>query len=280
MTVAMRTISGPLEDEERQKALFEGTLLIFKNVEHLATLCSFVDSMICEAFGTEHPARVQFGMEREDYLYRVEELQKRFREEERTKTLLRRVLEGVGVDPTRSFWDRPHLRVSPHGDDHENRKTQRLGFHRDTWASNVYSQTNWWTPIYPITSGRAIAFYPQYWGQPLKNTSAGWDLEEVKAGRIAAIVPEPTEPVDTSSELRIVIEPRDLLCFSGTHLHASVPNYTGLARFSIEVRSADVECEADGRGAPNLDGEAPHVAIRWFRRLEDDLPLSEALAGR
>jgi hypothetical protein len=37
MTVAMRTISGPLEDEERQKALFEGTLLIFKNVEHLAT---------------------------------------------------------------------------------------------------------------------------------------------------------------------------------------------------------------------------------------------------
>lgn len=170
MTVAMRTISGPLEDEERQKALFEGTLLIFKNVEHLAT--------------------------------------------------------------------------------------------------------------YPITAGRAVALYPQYWGQPLKNTSAGWDLEEVKAGRIAAIVPEPTEPVDTSSELRIVIEPRDHLCFSGTHLHASVPYYTGLARFSIEVRSADVECEADGRGAPNLDGEAPHVAIRWFRRLEDDLPLSEALAGR
>ena len=64
MTVAMRTISGPLEDEERQKALFEGTLLIFKNVEHLATLSSFVDSMICEALGTEDPARVQFGMER------------------------------------------------------------------------------------------------------------------------------------------------------------------------------------------------------------------------
>lgn len=275
MTVAVQAISGLLEDEERRRAVYGGDLLIFKNVGPMVEFCSFVDGLIREAFGTEDPTRAQFGTEREDYLKKVEALQKRFRTEERAKGLLRRALESVGVDPRRAFWDRPYLRVSPHGGEYENRRTQKLSFHRDTWSSNVYSQTNWWAPIYPITAGRTIAFYPEYWEKSLKNTSAGWDLEEVLAGKIASIVPEPAEPVSVASEVRVVLEPGDLLCFSGAHLHASVPNETGLARFSFEVRTADAEDEAAGRGAPNLDGEAPRVALRWFRRVEDDMPLPE-----
>jgi hypothetical protein len=279
MVVAVQAISGPLEEEKRRRAIYGGDLLIFKNVEPMVEFCSLVDGLIREALGAEDPMRAQFRMDREDYLARVEALQKRFRAEERPKGLLLRGLEGVGVDPRRTFWDKPYLRVSPHGGEHEDRRTQKLGFHRDTWASNVYSQTNWWAPIYPITAGRAVAFYPEYWEKPLKNTSAGWDLEEVRAGKITSIVPEPAEPVSTASELRVVVEPGDLLCFSGAHLHASVPNETGLARFSVEVRTADAEDEAAGRGAPNLDGEAPRVALGWFRRMEGDLlPLPEALS--
>ena len=277
MTVAVQAISGPLADEQRRRAVYGGDLLIFKNVGPMAEFCSFVDGLIRDAFGAEDPVRAQFRMDRGDYLERVGELQKRFRAEERARGLLLRALEGVGVDPRRAFWDKPYLRVSPHGGEHEDRRTQKLGFHRDTWSSNVCSQTNWWAPIYPITSGRAVAFYPEYWEKPLKNTSADWDLEEVRAGKIASIVPEPAEPVGTASELRVVVEPGDLLCFSGAHLHASVPNETGVARFSVEVRTADAEDEAAGLGAPNLDGEAPRVPLGWFRRMKDDLPLPEVL---
>jgi hypothetical protein len=140
----------------------------------------------------------------------------------------------------------------------------------------VYAQTNWWAPIYPITPGRTIAFYPAYWSSPVENTSGDWDLEEIRSGRSSApLVPEPTEPVDTASELRPVIEPGDLLCFSGAHLHASVPNSTGVARFSVEVRTVDARDAAeDGRGAPNVDGEAPRVAKDWFRHVVDDTPLT------
>jgi len=280
MAVAVQTISGPLEDEKRRRAIYGGDILIFKNVGPMARFRSFTDGLIREAFDVEDPVRAQFATDRADYLKRVEVLQRRFRAEEGAKGLLRRALEGVGVDTRRSFWDRPYLRVSPHGGEHEDRRTQKLGFHRDTWSSNVYSQTNWWAPIYPITAGRSIAFYPEYWEKPLKNTSAGWDLEEVRAGKTAVTVPEPAEPVSTVSELRMVVEPRDLLCFSGAHLHASVPNETGLARFSVEVRTADAEDEATGSGAANLDGEAPRVPLEWFRRIEDDLPLPEVLTHR
>lgn len=280
MAVTVRTVSGPLDDDARLQAIYDGTLLIFKNVEPMLAVCAFADGLAREVLGREDPVTAQFDMEREDYLGRVEALQKRFRSEGRTKTLLRRALEATGVDPLRSAWDRPFLRVSPHGDDHVSRRTQPLGFHRDTWASNVYSQDNWWAPTHPITAGRTIAFYPQYWEEPVPNTSASWDLDEVMAGRTSSLTPEPAVAVSTAAELRVVIEPGDLLCFSGAHLHASIPNTTGIARISIEVRTADVESEATGRGAPNLDGEAPHVALRWFRRMDDDTALADVLARR
>jgi hypothetical protein len=113
-----------------------------------------------------------------------------------------------------------------------------------------------------------------------------WGLELIRArqrgedaGKAAAIpvVPEPSAPVDTTAELRLVVEPGDLLCFSGAHLHASVPNTSGVTRFSLEARTVDVDDVASGRGGPNVDGQAPRVPLDWFHHIENDTPLSELL---
>ncbi len=274
MTATVRVVSGALEDGTRRGSVYGGDLLVFKDVPPLREFCAFADALIREAFETEDPVRAQFGLGRDEYLSRVEALQRRFRKDDAAKELFLAALGHVGVDLRRTSWDWLYLRVSPHGDEHAGRRTAKLGFHRDTWSSNVYAQTNWWAPIYPITAGRTIAFYPAYWDEPLKNTSREWDLEEIRAGGSSApVVPGPTETVDTASELRPVIEPGDLLCFSGAHLHASVPNTTGVARFSVEVRTVDTGDAADGRGAPNVDGEAPRVASGWFRSVGDGTPL-------
>ena len=92
---------------------------------------------------------------------------------------------------------------------------------------------------------------------------------------MTGLVPEPSEPVDTASELRLVIEPGDLLCFSGAHVHAGVPNSAGVVRFSVEVRTVDV---ADHHGAPNVDGEAPRVAKDWLCHVDDGTPLTAVVA--
>jgi hypothetical protein len=271
---ALKVVSGALEDGRRREAIYGGDLLVFEKVPPMVELCAHADALIREALDTDDPVRAQVGLGRDEYLSRVEALQKRFRKDGAAKELFLAALGHVGVDLRRTFWDWLYLRVSPHGDEHAGRRTAGLGFHRDTWSSNVYAQTNWWAPIYPITAGRTVAFYPAYWEEPLKNTSRGWDLEEIRAGRSdAPVVPGPTETVDLASELRPVIEPGDLLLFSGTHLHASVPNTTGVARFSVEVRTVDAGDAADGRGAPNVDGEAPRVASGWFRHVEDGTPL-------
>jgi hypothetical protein len=273
---AVRVLSGALEDGQRRESIYDGDLLVFKKVPPMEEFCAFTDVLIREVFGTTDPVRAQFELDREKYLSRVETLQKRFRKDARAKDLFLAALGYVGVDLRRTFWDWLYLRVSPHGEEHSGRRTAKLGFHRDTWSSNVYAQTNWWAPIYSISPGRTIAFYGEYWGKPLKNTSANWNLEEIRSGRSSApLVPEPTETVNTASELRPVIEPGDLLCFSGAHLHASVPNSTGVARFSVEVRTVDARDAAeDGRGAPNVDGEASRVAKDWFRHVVDGTPLT------
>jgi hypothetical protein len=208
----------------------------------------------------------------------VDELQREVRRDPEAKRLLGAALEEVGVDPERSYWDSIHLRIVPpaKGD----RQLGRLGFHRDTWGSNLLQQTNWWLTIRPLAAERTIAFYPSYWSRPIENTSASWDLDEIRARRRTGerdedipIVPEPTEPVDTESELRLVVEPGDLLCFSGAHLHASVPNTTAETRCSVELRTVSMDDIARGRGAPDLDGRAPQVPLEWFKSMTDGRPL-------
>jgi hypothetical protein len=206
----------------------------------------------------------------------IDELQRGFRRDPEMKRLFHAALEHVGVDAARTYWDSLYLRVvEPVAGDAE-RQTRAIGFHRDTWSSNLLAQTNWWTTLRPLSAERTLAFYPAYWSRALANTSAEWDLDAIREQRRSGtpeediqIVPEPSEPVDTESELRIVIEPGDFLCFSGAHLHASVPNVSGETRCSVELRTVYLDDLAYDRGAPDLDGRAPIVPLEWFRSMGD-----------
>ena len=163
---AIQVFSGPLADGLRRELVYAGDLLVFKGVEPITELCALTDELIREALGALDPVRAQFELDREDYVARVGNLQKLYRKHGRAKGLFLATLGRVGVDLRRTCWDWLHLRVLPHGEGKADRQTGRLGVHRDTWASNVYAQTNWWAPIYPITSGRTVAFYPGYWPDP------------------------------------------------------------------------------------------------------------------
>ena len=206
----------------------------------------------------------------------IDELQRGFRRDPEMKRRFHAALEHVGVDAARTYWDRLFLRVVEPVADGARRRAGGIGFHRDTWSSNVLAQTNWWTTLRPLSAERTIAFYPAYWSRAIANTSAEWNLDAIREQRRSGIpdediqiVPEPSEPVDMESELRIVIEPGDFLCFSGAHLHASVPNVSGQRRCSVELRTVYADDIAHGRGAPDLDGRAPIVPLEWFRSMRD-----------
>ena len=143
MTATVRALPGALEDGQRRGSVYGGDLLVFEKVPPMEEFCAFADALIREAFETEDPVRAQFELGRGEYLSRVEALQRRFRKDDAAKELFLAALGHVGVDLRRTSWDWLYLRVSPDGDEHAGRRTAKLGFHRDTWSSNVYAQTNW-----------------------------------------------------------------------------------------------------------------------------------------
>ena len=279
----LKEIRGALDDQQRGALIYGGKLLVFKQVPAMQRLCVFADELITAAFNSHAPEKAQFELERDEFLSLAAATQSRFKKHPESRKLFRSALDEIGVDIEHSYWDRLLLRILPHGDTHAGGLTSRAGIHRDTWGSNLYQQANWWAPIYALTSERTIVFYPDYWSQPVENTSASWSYDEYVTTRRHTDprlvpsyppAPQPQQVIDTSAEIRVVIDPGDMLCFSGAHLHASAANVSGSARFSIESRTVNIDDLKHNRAAPNIDCQARQVRFAWFRHMVRNEPLT------
>lgn len=260
----------PLNDRARSHLLFSGDLIVFRQVPALEDIRVHAEEVSRDVVGTADPEDPGA----------IDDVRDAFREHARTAPLFARMLAEVGVEVGRAYWDRPVLRTVPPDDRPAGHGTGTLELHRDTWGSNVLEQTNWWAPLRPVSRDRTVAFHLGHWDRPVPNDSADWDLEAVREarrrGRDVQLVPRPTETPDPGGELRLVVEPGDLVCFSGAQLHGSVPNTTQRVRLSIEVRTVHLDDLRNARRAPDVDGAAPHPpAWDWFRRITDGARLSE-----
>jgi hypothetical protein len=157
--------------------------------------------------------------------------------------------------------------------------------HRDTWFSAPQQQLNWWLPVYEVESHNSMAFHPEYFDQPVRNSSADYDYGEwSKTGRRQAAKqvkketrkqPQPEEPLELEPDIRVVTPPGGTLVFSAAQLHSTVPNTTRSTRFSIDFRTVNLKDLADGVGAPNLDSECTGTTLRDFVRASDLEPLPD-----
>ena len=281
MSLSLQVLSKT-SDASFSELCFSGAILIFKSVVGMHRYCARADELIKEHFESDTPTKVQFQYSPEDYTERATKLRKAALKDSILKESFLEALEEIGLTTNKLFWDRLILRLSPHSDTHLSERVRFLPAHRDTWGSNIYASINLWAPIYPVTPERTICFYPAYWDKAIANNTADWDFEVIKADRKAGrpvsigLTPHPTEELALADALPIVLEPGDLMAFSGAHLHASVPNDSGEARFSIDTRIVSIDDYQQGRAAINIDGNAPRVIPEWFKHVHTD----EKLASR
>jgi ectoine hydroxylase-related dioxygenase (phytanoyl-CoA dioxygenase family) len=155
-----------------------------------------------------------------------------------------------------------------------------LPAHRDTWGSNIHAQINWWAPIWPVKSDRTIGIFPALWDVPVANTSAEWDyrefMQQIKADKNTGhpMLPQCAEPPPASEAVPIIIDPGDIMAFSGAHLHCSIPNQSGVARISTETRTVSAHDLLHTRAAKNVDCKALDSQFDWFRNIETGDPLT------
>ena len=284
-------LSNPaFDDATRREHLYRGDVMVYGATPATLELVRFTRGLVEEAFGGRDPETAQYDMPVEDYAALLAQLKPAFIHHPRCKELLPEILVERGCDPARTYFDVPRLRTST-SDDY---LTTGIAFafhpHRDTWYSAPMSQTNWWMPVYPVTSDNVMAFHPKYMTQGVKNGSRRYDYAEWNKtsrqdaakhiGKDTRDQPTPEEPVELDPQVRVVPEVGGMMVFSGNQLHSSVPNTSGRTRFSIDFRVVDIDDVAKDHGSVNVDSECSGTSLRDFKRASDLAPMREDLAAR
>jgi Phytanoyl-CoA dioxygenase (PhyH) len=280
---------SPVSDEIRRQRLYNGQLFVFSPRPSTLALRDLARNMIQEAFGSLDPKTAQYHMSVEKYVAIVAPLKPQFIHHPQTKGLIRDILEDLSCDLEKTYLDVPRLRMVTS----DGYLTSGVGYahhpHRDTWYSAPLSQLNWWLPIYDIESESSMAFHPRYWSQPVQNESSSFNYYEWnKNGRKNASQhiksdtrkqPRPIEPIELDPQVRVVCPAGGIVLFSGAQLHSTVPNTSGLTRYSIDFRTVHLDEVVNMGGAPNLDSACTGTSLRDFMRGTDFSRLPENIVS-
>lgn len=272
-------------DDTRRKMLYEGQLFVFSPRPTSLALCDFAREMIEEAFDGIDPQMAQYEMPVEQYVSIVAPLKPKFIHHPKTKQLLRDLVEDIGCELSETYIDVPRLRMVTS----DGYLTSGVGYahhpHRDTWYSAPMAQLNHWLPIYDIVSENSMAFHPHYWNHPVKNGSREFNYYEWNGvGRKDAAQhikadtrkqPKPEEHVELDPQVRLVCKAGGIIIFSAAHLHSTVPNTSGVARYSIDFRTVNLADLKAGLAAPNIDSEPMGTSLRDFVRGNDLSPMPD-----
>jgi hypothetical protein len=279
-----------LSDEQRRHRLYAGDLMTFSAGESAANLAELARELSEAAFAPHDPQVAQESMPPEQYVEILAKLKPTFIHHPRAKELIAGLLSNLGCDIERTYFDVPRLRTMAHGEYLKAGLAYQFHPHRDTWFSAPHQQLNWWLPVYEIESENSMAFHPQYFDTPVRNSSSGYDYEEWnKTGRQQAAKqvkketrkqPQPEEPLNLEPDLRVVTPPGGTLVFSASQLHSTVPNTTSRTRFSIDFRTVNLDDLVEGVAAPNVDSECTGTTLRDFLRASDLEPLPENIIAK
>ena len=264
-----------LSDEARRTRLYEGQLFVYSKRQSVLDFVAFAKSMIEDAFGELDPRTAQDVMKVEDYADLLGKLKPAFIHHPELKLHLKTILQDFGCDLEKTYFDVPRMRSSTSDDYLTSGIAYAWHPHRDTWYSAPACQINWWLPIYDIESENAMAFHPKYWSQPVQNSSSDYNYytwNKLHRGEsVAKLIkndprplPRATQDVELDPQVRLICPTGGIILFSAAQMHSSVPNTSGVTRFSIDFRTIHLDDASAKRGAPNIDSACTGTVMRDY----------------
>jgi hypothetical protein len=276
-------IDPDLTQEELRGALYAGSLVLLTRLPAVAELVEQVRDEVTQLFAPHDPRHVHEHIGPEAMAKILGTWKPRFIHAERSRKLVREIVTDAGFPAAHTHFDLPKPRTSfPVG-----HLTTGVAFafpwHRDVWYSAPAQQINWWLPVFPVRPDNAMAFDLTKFSCAVPNTSGDFDYYLNNVSRLSTAKQVTKErqarPAATGHDpehaLTPVPSPGQVLLFSGAQLHKSVPNTSGLARFSVDFRTVDTRDLMARRGAPLSDVECTGTAIRDFISVADESSLDE-----
>jgi hypothetical protein len=276
-------VDPDVSSDEVRRQLYAGNLVILTRLQVLRDFVEYIREELTELFRPHDPEHVHEHIDPPEMAGILGAWKPRFIHSERSRKLVREIIAEAGFPAEGTHYDLPKPRTSfPVG-----HLTTGVAFafpwHRDVWYSAPAQQINWWLPVFPVHEDNAMSFDLASFAQAVPNSSDTFDYYQNNAARRTTATQVAREVQarpgalnhNPGQELIILPAPGEVLLFSGAQLHASIPNTSGQARFSVDFRTVDVGDLMVGRGAPLVDVHCNGTAIRDFINVADESSFDE-----
>jgi hypothetical protein len=280
-------IDPAFDDAERRRRLFGGDVLVYTHVPEIAAFAAYTREMITELFAPHDPLTIHEQKTPEELADILIEFKPRWIHDPRSMEHVRTIARALGCEPEKIHADVPKLRTAFPQGGLSTGIAYAFQAHRDTWYAAPPMQLNWWMPVWPVAENNIMEFYPHGFGAQVENNSGDYDyyvantwrgnIKDFSGGKDARVHPAPVHGIpDDATRVTVVPPLGGIMLFSGDQLHASIPNTSGLTRYSIDFRTVHVDDVHAGVGAPVADVACTGTAMRDFKRLTDGASFTEA----
>lgn len=269
---------SPLGDDDRREALYAGDIFIYSPLPPAQRLVELARGMIQAAFAPHDPRRIDQVLSMDECAAVLAKLKPNFIHHPECKILVADIIRSIGGNADEVYFDVPRLRSAYPANYLTSGIAYAFHAHRDTWYSAPPSQVNWWLPVWEIEARNCLAFYPEYFENPVQNTSEIYNYYEwntknraTAAQHVKSDTREQPKLAQTiaARDLRLLVPPAGMILFSGAQLHETVRNTSGVARYSIDFRTVHRGDAAERRGAPNRDSRCTGTTMRDYLRASD-----------
>jgi hypothetical protein len=274
-----------MDDAKRRQELYAGSIFVYSPSSNALKLCELARELVENAFSGQDPMKIQDHMPVERCVEILAELKPKFIHHPKAKGYIQGMLAERGCDLTRTYFDVPRLRTAFPSDYLSSGIAYAFHPHRDTWYSAPFSQINWWMPVYDVYPDNIMSFHTPYWKNGVANSSNTYNYYEWnRANRQSAaqyvkadtrVQPRAQVPVEQDPQLRVVANVGGAMLFSAAQLHSTVPNTSGLTRYSIDFRTVHLDDVWNKCGAPNVDSASTGTTLRDYLRATDFAHLPE-----
>jgi hypothetical protein len=259
----------PRENSQLRRAIYAGSIFCLAANATSKKLRNMVVAVIQEILGSDY-RHAQFRLDYDEYQLLIGKVQTVLYSVNEFSDAVRNLMKDVGFEPSENAFHPPRLRAVTDGGHNGAAPYVTYAAHRDTWYANPQSQVNWWIALHDTSQTETFTFFPTYFDKPIDNSSADFSFDDLSkrlasgqlhAGKDAS---HPTlagaGPVRDQS-LSFSCKSSEIILFSASHLHESCKNNSGATRFSVDFRTAHLEDDAQGMGAPNVDNESRGSAL-------------------
>ena len=279
-------IDPTFDDAERRRRLYGGDVLVYTQVPEVAAFAAYTREMITELFAPHDPISIQTVYSPEELADILIEFKPRWIHDPRSMEHVRSIARALGCEPEKIHADVPKLRTAFPQGGLSTGIAYAFQAHRDTWYAAPKTQLNWWMPVWPVAENNIMEFFPHGFGAQVENNSGDYDyyvantwrgnIKDFSGGKDARVHPAPVHGIGPDDTRLTVVPPLGgIMMFSGDQLHASIPNTSGVTRYSIDFRTVHVDDVHAGVGAPVADVACTGTALRDFKRLTDGAAFTE-----